>query len=1051
MDFVLRDRVHPSVQTHLYDHLTPTERRLEVKPPQGANDAAHQKSAEAFAAAESAVAEYGVAEWADRLLEVVRQHRIAHRTVQRPILFICHSTGGTVVKQALSKKANDDEIDITRVCLGITFFATPHHGSSVLSEPEYVQTVQAIMGLKWEMSNHLRHDFILRNPDLESLNYKFAVSVIGMKIYSYVESVDTNLLVLSSNDAGGESITTIRLCIVDSRSGKLGTPEVPLEDEEVVQLNTTHVGAPRFQDEDGLYNFYLAEIAALIGGNSEEERTAYQTLNRNIMTCTEIDVHQFYGESGAMKILSAHPSLQEFLENGPAECMNQRIRGSDPGRSRVNSGIMIPAMQFRRASSPVGPTLTVTPVDQDDSSSEPRADSTPTTLSVPAAVPPKNIHTRRPSLAAQAALQHESPGYLAPKKQVQFNETPQKDTDKVRPPQRTPAFKLPSRTTDRFKWIHVPFNHSGWVPLILTTISQEKDDLSLHSKLLLDKIWFFQHNRSRHASPHARFVRPSVKCLLPEGVIKTHSDGLTTPTSAGDDIQFVLYIPYLHWDSFGKMQKRAEIIKRRRQQADARPIARDVAHGKSMEHKIIWQYLSSDRPVHCRRTLDQYGYPSLRNTTVRDGDQILYKRTKPEIDTQSPSTTSHRLHGSRSSVGRLFSATVINDGAAKVLMVDQLWLWIIDNHTIVTFFASKEKEDGDNGLSREGDLRSTIYQDINGDYANQCSDPFDFAALVVSHAVKALLDNTSDRILQIFRIFEEYISILTERLTSSFKEFRNNHRFEKTKDIKAQRHVDNRRDLDALLELRDIEDELNTIDKLIKEQQGCVAEMITQYNELNLRHGKGLNGINFLHDVNSFLAEHKEQLDGMLKSAQAAQKAFKELLDMKQKQANIVEAHLAREQTEVAADQSRSVMIFTIFTIIFLPLSFIASVFGINSREWSSNGGSGYLPLQQIFTYMISISLAVIVIALLVAFSRHTRRLAQKLWRWVALPLLEKIRKKRPPDKALDSVAHLLDLEKANLIEIDRTAKKLSAVSRTYSKLNFDEELWSKSRNNPVH
>ena len=56
---------------------------------------------------------------------------------------------------------------------------------------------------------------------------------------------------------------------------------------------------------------------------------------------------------------------------------------------------------------------------------------------------------------------------------------------------------------------------------------------------------------------------------------------------------------------------------------------------------------------------------------------------------------------------------------------------------------------------------------------------------------------------------------------------------------------------------------------------------------------------------------------------------------MKQKQANIVEAHLAREQTEVAADQSRSVMIFTIFTIIFLPLSFFASIFGMNISEWS--------------------------------------------------------------------------------------------------------------------
>ena len=140
--------------------------------------------------------------------------------------------------------------------------------------------------------------------------------------------------------------------------------------------------------------------------------------------------------------------------------------------------------------------------------------------------------------------------------------------------------------------------------------------------------------------------------------------------------------------------------------------------------------------------------------------------------------------------------------------------------------------------------------------------------------------------------------------------------------------LDNRKDLDALLELRDIEDELKTIDKLIKEQLICVSEMIKQYRDLYHQGRKGSNGINFLLDVEQFLNEHKEQIDGMLKGAKTAQKAFKDLLDMKQKQANIVEAHLAREQTEVAADQSRSVMIFTIFTIIFLPLSFFASVFG---------------------------------------------------------------------------------------------------------------------------
>lgn len=107
---------------------------------------------------------------------------------------------------------------------------------------------------------------------------------------------------------------------------------------------------------------------------------------------------------------------------------------------------------------------------------------------------------------------------------------------------------------------------------------------------------------------------------------------------------------------------------------------------------------------------------------------------------------------------------------------------------------------------------------------------------------------------------------------------------------------------------------------------------------------------------------------------------------MKQKQANVVEAHLTREQTEVAADQSRSVMIFTIFTIIFLPLSFFASVFGINAREWS--GTETNLPLSSIFIYMGTISLGLIIVALLAAFNRFTRRVMQYLWKVIAKPFV---------------------------------------------------------------
>lgn len=169
--------------------------------------------------------------------------------------------------------------------------------------------------------------------------------------------------------------------------------------------------------------------------------------------------------------------------------------------------------------------------------------------------------------------------------------------------------------------------------------------------------------------------------------------------------------------------------------------------------------------------------------------------------------------------------------------------------------------------------------------------------------------------------------------------------------------------------------------KLFREQWTSVDEMLEKYQPLYEQQKKGKNGIKYLHEASRTLGDYIGQILSMLKSAEAAQGAFKDLLDMKQKQANIVEAHLARESAEVAADQSRAVMIFTIFTIIFLPLSFFASVFGINAREWS--GTSSNPSLHSVFVYMGSISVAVIVVALLLAFNRPTRKAVQGSWKWL--------------------------------------------------------------------
>jgi hypothetical protein len=82
------------------------------------------------------------------------------------------------------------------------------------------------------------------------------------------------------------------------------------------------------------------------------------------------------------------------------------------------------------------------------------------------------------------------------------------------------------------------------------------------------------------------------------------------------------------------------------------------------EKNLVDGYLKVGRairvPLHIRRTLDQYYYLGMDSTKQRDEDQVVAKRPLSEIlknlnnsDTQRPSDP-------------------------EVIMVDQLWLWIID-------------------------------------------------------------------------------------------------------------------------------------------------------------------------------------------------------------------------------------------------------------------------------------------------------------------------------------------------------------------------------------
>ena len=73
---------------------------------------------------------------------------------------------------------------------------------------------------------------------------------------------------------------------------------------------------------------------------------------------------------------------------------------------------------------------------------------------------------------------------------------------------------------------------------------------------------------------------------------------------------------------------------------------------------LIRGYLYPDegiKPLHSRRTLDQYSYYMLKSTERRDKDQVVYRWASRELPPpESP-----------------------KDACTPILMVDQLWLWVL--------------------------------------------------------------------------------------------------------------------------------------------------------------------------------------------------------------------------------------------------------------------------------------------------------------------------------------------------------------------------------------
>ncbi|KAI7369396.1 hypothetical protein KC354_g1973 [Hortaea werneckii] len=471
-----------------------------------------------------------------------------------------------------------------------------------------------------------------------------------------------------------------------------------------------------------------------------------------------------------------------------------------------------------------------------------------------------------------------------------------------------------------------------------------------------------------------------------------------------------LFAPYLHFETDlrrREMQKALQAMQTAQLTAgDGRQVvctmtADNEVLESSPEFALYQAHLHSE--LHIRRTLDQSFYRTI-DTDARDTDQVIY-RYEQEL------SESKQQEDPRDDV--------------KVLMVDQLWMWILGDDLVVTSFPQRWRQPPKDPLN----VLEGIMEEINSTTAGSVDNVYDLAILIAGRCFGTFdqSDVRSDgsRFLDMFEssigkamddethFFAEFdhasrqiSGFLSSTLATQSQQMRDSNDLRKVptnKPAANQRHshrsaihknrhpramqtlLDIAAEIELLSDVKDIRDELDML-RLVFEQQTKVIPGVHEAVDTILGHETGFEGkkskvLNRLGYHERAIDRSVKEIERMDKQAERIYVSIRDLLDLKQKHANAVEASYARIQANETARQGQILMVFTIVTVIFLPLSFIAAFLDLEIAEYPHHQGSQQLTLGYALKYTLGIGGGIAALSVILALSANRmQRGMKKLW-----------------------------------------------------------------------
>ncbi|TVY14162.1 hypothetical protein LARI1_G008637, partial [Lachnellula arida] len=455
------------------------------------------------------------------------------------------------------------------------------------------------------------------------------------------------------------------------------------------------------------------------------------------------------------------------------------------------------------------------------------------------------------------------------------------------------------------------------------------------------------------------------------------------------------FMPYLHFETKQRCQEMQLAIKAAESMKNSH--SRHPLKARTYDEMLIRAHLASSTvSLHIRRTLDQSFYHNI-DTHHRDQDQVVCRYQTRDKNCSE------------------------EDIDPKLVMVDQMWMWVLGKNLVVTAFPQRWQQPKNDPLN----VLDSIIEDINDKTHEPVRSVHDIAMVVTSRCT-GIFDRhrMGDEDYQFLDMFESSIGNATDKETILFKEFNeasrqasawlqhrrdpnsltkpsqyaahlekaNKDREDSEDSSRAPIFVDKLLDIgqetDLLAETKDIRDELNMMKKVFEDQQHVLPAVEASICDIYKDEQRSQQEVKKrFADQLKIVGMHIKDIDRMDKQAQRINEGIIDMLDLKQKHANAFEARFARDQATSTARQSQTIMVFTIVTIVFLPMSFIAAFFTINIQEFP-NGGNN-LPLAYVSKYMFGIGLSISIPMIFIAFYLDdiggllkNSRNRLKHWRW---------------------------------------------------------------------